>query len=194
MIRKGIKNFFKPSIFMVHFSLSLFLAQNRNSSFYLQFALAISPGALLWTHRFASCNTLSYHGTRKRRARPACVLLLSGTSFSPGAVTEESAREVYDDVDAIIRCHGMRDPGIGGFWERILCRHVDLVHISSRKNRGVSQKVTHLIARIIVLTSMANCSRQFLQAFDISNYQQRPWHESTIYFDRCGEVIFHGVA
>lgn len=89
-IDKGIKNPFEVHFHGPLFTI-VFLVQNRNSSFYRQFALAISPRALLWIHRFASCNTPSYHGTRKRRARPACVLL-SGTSFSIGAVTRVQER------------------------------------------------------------------------------------------------------
>jgi len=107
---KKLKILLKHPFSWSTFHYRFFLANNRNGTFYRQFASAISLGALLWIHRFSSCNTLSYHGTRKRRARPACVLL-SGTSFSTGYGRLTRVRERYDDVDAIIRCHGMRDLG-----------------------------------------------------------------------------------
>lgn len=130
-ISKGNQKFLQR-VFTIHFSLSFFSRKTAAARFtansLLQFLQEHFYGPI--GSRVVTHYPIMGQG-RGAHAQPA--FFLAGLLFLPARL-----REVYDDVDAIIRCRGMRDPGIGGFWERILCRYVDLVHVSPRKNCEVS--------------------------------------------------------
>lgn len=95
---KRIRESFKASV-------STSRATIKARSFTARSIAQFSPGSLLWSHRFASCNTISYHGTRKRRARPACVPL-SGTSFSTCGVTRVRERNAAMSMQSsdVVEC------------------------------------------------------------------------------------------
>lgn len=78
---KGLKTSLRSTPFTIVF-------QSRGGSFHRRFAPAISPEALLWTHRFASCNAI-LSWDKEEAARPACVPPSSEIPFS----SSESARE-----------------------------------------------------------------------------------------------------
>lgn len=78
---KGLKTSLRSTPFTIVF-------QSHGGFFHRRFAPAISPEALLWTHRFASCNAI-LSWDKEEAARPVCVPLSSGIPFFSG----ESARE-----------------------------------------------------------------------------------------------------
>lgn len=83
---------------------------------------AVSPGALLWTHRSASCNVIPSWDKEEARTRPVRVPL-SGTSFSSNAVTWVPERNGPACRCNHLMCCGMRDLGFIEVSESgIVCR------------------------------------------------------------------------
>lgn len=105
---KEMKNFFKIHTFCYRFPIlwRFLLSTIRSCNF--------SPEALLWIHRFTSCNAI-LSWDKKGAALPACVPLLSRIPFFL------SKRKTEKHDDAIIWCLGMWDLRVSKcFWKQSL--------------------------------------------------------------------------